>query len=444
MKFLNCAATVSRNKRISPIQRKSLPSRSKQYCYPAYRDDKAGYRLSIETLKTNTQDLAEQQSLSFDLLASVRMAQFDLITSGKVLPETLQRIYDEELTYIAEAIDRPISTEFTLQKANNDLVFFDRGEWRPYVGTLVSGVRAATQEAQNDYRKSFLVERAQSDLSIGYKMSALKPGEHLAWFSDYPYEQEKQYGKEFLRSQGFQPERRMGFLYLATGNIDGSVTLQSQSVDNADPEAFDAAMQSNGSMRIMLQNYDRVVEAKLGLEVYAGRAGGERYNAWTEIQKHRDLLDYYFEQLLSLAKLNLNEREMLQAKQKLTYGVWGALKKRLRNGAVPQVLHNGFQPTNNVFVYNEVEAAFRQLNAEGVVMAGCGGAIAFGQDGSMQSAFETIFSGGEKGSEAWAWKNGVCRVEKCPSRPKTTQVGPCSICKRCQQIFDTGKDPTKG
>lgn len=396
--------------------------------------------MSIETLKKNT----EQQKPSFDLLASVRMAQFDMITSGKVLPETLQRIYDEELSYIAEAIDRPISTEFTLQKVNNDLVYFDKGEWRPYVGTLINGSRVANQEAQNDYRKSFLLERAQADLLIGYKMCALKSGEQLAWFSDYPYEQEKQYGKDFLRSQGFQPERRMGFLYLATGNLDGSVTLQSQSVDNADPEAFDTAMQSNGSMRIMLQNYDRVVEAKLGREVYAGWAGGGRYNAWTEIQKHNDLLGFYFDSLLSLAKSNLPEQEMIQAKQKLTYGVWGALKKRLCADAVPQVLHNGVQPNNNVFVYNEVEAAFRQLNAEGVVMAGCGGAIAFGRDNTMQSAFETIFSGGEKGSEAWAWKNGVCRVEKCPSRPKTTQVGPCSICKRCQQIFDIGKDPTRG
>ena len=75
-------------------------------------------------------------------------------------------------------------------------------------------------------------------------------------------------------------------------------------------------------------------------------------------------------------------------------------------------------------------------------MIGCGGAIAIDSD-KPEQAFNNIFGGGEKNNEAWSWKNGVCRVEKCPSRPKTTMVGPCSVCKRCQRLFDDGVDPTK-
>jgi len=40
------------------------------------------------------------------------------------------------------------------------------------------------------------------------------------------------------------------------------------------------------------------------------------------------------------------------------------------------------------------------------------------------------------------WKMGKCQVKACPS-PKPTEVGPCSVCKRCQGVFDRGGDPTK-
>ena len=44
---------------------------------------------------------------------------------------------------------------------------------------------------------------------------------------------------------------------------------------------------------------------------------------------------------------------------------------------------------------------------------------------------------------SWKWKRGVCVVKSCATRPGTTMVGPCSVCKHCQHAFDMGKDPTK-
>ena len=46
----------------------------------------------------------------------------------------------------------------------------------------------------------------------------------------------------------------------------------------------------------------------------------------------------------------------------------------------------------------------------------------------------------EKGKRKW--KKGVCQVKICSS-PKPTEVGPCSVCKNCQAVFDQGGDPTK-
>lgn len=50
----------------------------------------------------------------------------------------------------------------------------------------------------------------------------------------------------------------------------------------------------------------------------------------------------------------------------------------------------------------------------------------------------------EKGTESWKWKRGICVVKTCSTRPSKTEVGPCSVCRKCQAVFDRGKDPTKG
>jgi hypothetical protein len=43
----------------------------------------------------------------------------------------------------------------------------------------------------------------------------------------------------------------------------------------------------------------------------------------------------------------------------------------------------------------------------------------------------------------WVWRDGVCVVKTCDTRPRKTEVGPCSICRKCQKKFDRGEDPTK-
>lgn len=45
--------------------------------------------------------------------------------------------------------------------------------------------------------------------------------------------------------------------------------------------------------------------------------------------------------------------------------------------------------------------------------------------------------------DSWKWKRGVCQVKSCSTRPGQTEVGPCSVCRKCQVKFDKGEDPTK-
>src|SRR5579872_5329286 len=110
-------------------------------------------------------DYLREQSHSFDVLASVDLYRFDLMTVGHVRPETRQRVCDEELSYIAEGINRPLQTEFTLHEINSQLALFEQGQWRPYIATLMRGLETAKQEAAVDPRKTFMVERATKDLA---------------------------------------------------------------------------------------------------------------------------------------------------------------------------------------------------------------------------------------------------------------------------------------
>ena len=43
-----------------------------------------------------------------------------------------------------------------------------------------------------------------------------------------------------------------------------------------------------------------------------------------------------------------------------------------------------------------------------------------------------------EGKEKWGYKSGYCRVQSCEYKGKKTQVGPCSVCKKCEKLFDKG------
>lgn len=39
------------------------------------------------------------------------------------------------------------------------------------------------------------------------------------------------------------------------------------------------------------------------------------------------------------------------------------------------------------------------------------------------------------------WKTGMCRTSKCPTRPGQTMVGPCNICRGCENKYNEGINP---
>lgn len=361
---------------------------------------------------------------SFDMLASVDKYRYDLMMfDGVIQAETRAQVLNEELSYIAEGINRPLFTEFNLQRRNGQLAYFYNGEWRPYLSTLERGERTAIQEAIADPRKQFAADRAEQDSRHGHQLEQLRPGQTMRWFSTFPGLEASRYGDKFVNEMGYQSHRRMGFLYRAECQADGSVLLQSHSVDSSDLEAFRAAMSAEDSVQAMRHAYDQQLAQKYGELFYAGRPQHTRLpeeNAWTVVQCHRDLVDYYNNQIEKLAAAyELPRGELERAKKRLTYGVWAAIRQRLDNGIIerqrPPDSGVGVPFLEQAYLAQEVEAGYHELSAKGEILFGCGGALS-GEEAllaaSSESVFEALFSG----------STSIMKCVKCPFCSKTVDA----------------------
>lgn len=386
-----------------------------------------------------------EQLRTFDVLASIDLLKFDLQMYGFVQFETMQRVMDEELTLMAEGIDRPLFTEFTLRQRDGELLYFSESEWRPYVSTLVTGLQTAEREAAEDPRKTFLAEMAVRDLEMGYHMQALQPGERMVWDSPFPEAACQSYGAKFMGSLGFQPARRMGFVYQAEKNADGSVTLRSQSVDNSSSTAFAAVRQAAArdpgldieSLRMV---YDYVLEQELGTEVYAGRVvarNGEEENVWATLQRHQDLADRYLDLLIALAH-STAPRPVLEAeKKRLTYGVWALLKKRLDGDALP--LPERWHAPGGTHLDSQIQQAYAEAAARADVLFGCGGAIeAAILETEGKDVFDLIFGPSRpRSDEDSQIPNRIRCIECRKESPKATVVLKDSWrCPHCKYEID--------
>ena len=134
----------------------------------------------------------------------------------------------------------------------------------------------------------------------------------------------------------------------------------------------------------------------------------------------------------------------LSGDKRVTAGVDPFVIQQIRdNQMLMQMMHH------NAMDYQELEAQTARLIAR-VNLKPEGGCTVTGRSGfknedspeggtTMSNETETS----EEDKSNWQWKKGVCVVKSCATRPGTTLVGPCSVCKHCQHAFDRGQDPTK-
>lgn len=383
---------------------------------------------------------------SFDILANVDAMQYDLALFGRVLPETREQVTNEQLTFLVEAVNRSARTPFILQRdETGDLSYFDAGRLRPYGEMMQAGKEAAESDAIIDPRREFLARWAQNDYYHYLQMRRLQPGEKYSWSSAYPLEEERKYGAKFLSDCGLQPDRKMGFLYQATCLEDGSVELESQTVDGGDLGAINTAMDlaendPSAGLDEMVDAHDSVLEKKYNTRFYAGRKNESRnQNAWDKLLENKDLTDYLIDGLEQIANRDLSREIAEEQTKRHIYGVWALLKKRFDGEAYPIVEpdagyrhEEAYLRAPNPRLAREVYQAFSEFAKSGKVLSGCGGSISIakGEDdvlnASPSDVFNSIF-----GSKVGEDKFGSLKFD-CPHCHKSNKRPRGKLIKNCQ------------
>jgi len=379
-----------------------------------------------------------ERAQSFDPLASVRMFRYDLERFGQVLPETRERVHDEELSFIAEAVDRAARTRFPLKRQGDDLAYYKNGQWLSYTGMLLQGLEVAKHEAQLDPRRQFLAKDAANDLGHLFQMRKLRPGQSYVWHSKYRQDVESKYGAQFMRECGRFPDRQMGFLYRAYCNDNGDILLDSQTVDRAtDDEAFAAAMQAaqGGDLNQATRAYDTVLSRKHGAEMFAGRLGAEvNENAWEEIQRHRDLIEFFLNKLEAIAAMPLHGPALEEATKRHLYGTWAAFKQRL-DGVASYV---SYEPASSnmpvahlAMLEREVHDAFTDFARAGRPLVGCGGSIEMlqGEQNILRASAEDVFRSifGEEETDQFGSLTFKCTEGHTNKRPRGKKITKCKV-----------------
>jgi hypothetical protein len=149
----------------------------------------------------------------FDILASIYQMRADLRLYGQVRPEILGRVYDEELTYIAESIDAPLVTGFEQSFLDDSLCSPDG---TPMLQMLHNGLEAARKAALQDPRLGFHVRRAELDYAECEVLEAMMrgPSDHntVISFQTFPEEALQRYGTALVGSKGYNHKRRLSFI----------------------------------------------------------------------------------------------------------------------------------------------------------------------------------------------------------------------------------------
>lgn len=397
----------------------------------------------------------QERLRSFDMMASVDMLRYDIAMFGRVLPETRQRVHDEEMSLMAEGVDRAMRTPFVLQRREGALVHYHRGGTRPYIGMLLTGVEAAKTEASDDYRRHFLYEMALQDLQRGYQMNALKPGERMTWTSPYPQDIEDKFGADFMTKRGFFPKRKAGFIYLVACNEDGSVTIESQMVDSSDADAFERVVSAaehdpTADMDTLVNAYDAELIAKYGGRFYAGsRKAEEGENAWEELLRHQDLVQYYLHELEAIAWSAAPRTAIERHTKQLTIGVWKAFKKRLDAKTATQSVRvplrpvyaatSGVSAVQAAVLHREVMQGFEEALANNDIKPGCGGSLAARSENVLDdldglATFNSIFGekkqsgGGDDENDVYGSRTFKCQNGHTNKRPKNKLIEKCTHC----------------
>lgn len=260
---------------------------------------------------------------------------------------------------------------------------------------------------------------------------------------------------------GYNVARKQTMLRVITRSGDGGLKMYSQSLDGSDRKALESIYEFLGfnarhgellSQRMhtdigeheqeflvdqLMGVYDRNLQAQYGGNWFAGQYNMQPVNTYEFVCQQQDLINAY---LATTTRFTGGFRD---------YSLAAALKERFLNRGRTIDMQHGFIPVAaHSMALMEMNGAGNRAQARGETFSGCGSTLGSSGSSSAESQLDSLGYGNqadkpESGSEKLVWKDGICRIDKCPTRPGKTKVAQCSVCKTCQGWFDRGKDPNR-
>jgi hypothetical protein len=396
----------------------------------------------------------------FDELASIKMIRQDVDMRGDVTQETWNQIYNEELSFVAEAIDKPMVTRFKLQMSSSGLID-ERGVLLREA--LQRGRIAAQQTANKDNRLNFNVKRAKYEYHEGLlaeQMMTHGNANTMFFVSPFSEEAHQKYGDNLLESIGMQPKRKLAFIRVYQKINETEMQLATVSIDNSDARLFAELLSDfgvdipdnissddllgysyQGNLDLIGQEllpeklrnlYDKKLSKKYGGEFKAGRQKNVTdIDAWDFIINQQDLLEHYFSKLKDLA---IEKPDDLYAKRKLTYSFWATLKTRLDRSNNNK---NRIVNCQNAVMSDYQRLEFEMRSSLKIAvnnheqMIGCGGTIGISADlldENPDVAINSIFA---EASDKYGSLKFKCKFGHINSRPYGELITKCRV-KSCK------------
>lgn len=227
-----------------------------------------------------------------------------------------KRLYDDTTTWLAEVLDGSMRTDLPLNFRGHELYGRDGAPLRK---VFTKSVTEAEKIAEGTPNLAFELRRRWTEWGEYKDMLAMAAGElpnTMIVVSDFP--------AELMDAKahvgGYNTTRKQTMLRVISRQPDGSMRLQSQSLDGSDREALEAIYEVLGEaaepgellaqrVHINAQNedqlhlidtltgaYDRVLSKKYGGQWYAGRQGTPKTNTYEFVRSQQDLLSEFLAQ----------------------------------------------------------------------------------------------------------------------------------------------------
>ncbi len=355
-----------------------------------------------------------------------------------------QRLYDDTTTWLAEALDGNMRTEFRFYFDGEELYGQDGGA----MSTVFNDALVVSEDLPDNL--SFERRRRKYELDEYHEMVRMMQGAEyntMVVVSDFP--------QELMDSQqdvgGYNYQRRQTMLRVITKNTDGSLTMQTQSLDKSNRGALEAIYHSLGyvpqpgellGQRMHLHIDDQrqeqllddlvaVYDDELALN-YGGqwRAGRDVYcsiNTYNFVRQQDDLISYYS-----------SWANHFGDNQAVLYGVVATIKNRYKiannSSALVDMSEQRVWRETGYDLYGEMRVSVAESLLSGDRFSGCGLTVG-GLDGTEGQLSEAGYGNKTEHSQSYQFNKKmycvVCQAPPKKEKEPKKMCGPCGICRSC-------------